>query len=47
MVHVSQGEDLPAEKGISLGQVLLLVTYVFAGSMLMLTAGNALANLLS
>jgi hypothetical protein len=43
MVHVPQGEELPSQKSVSVGQVLLLVMYVFAGSVLTLTASSALA----
>lgn len=47
MYHAPQGEELPSQKRLTLGQVLLLVTYVFAGSMLTLTASSALAAFLS
>ena len=46
MVHVQQGEEFRAQKNISVGQVLLLVMYVFAGSVLTLTASSALAAFL-
>lgn len=46
MVHVPQGEELPSQKSVNVGQVLLLVMYVFAGSVLTLTASSALAAFL-
>lgn len=46
MVHIPQGGDFSSQKNVSVGQVLLLVMYVFAGSVLTLTASSALAAFL-